>query len=75
MTPEQFTYWLQWFVEIAWDTPSEQEWSIIKDHLATVFNKVTPKYPWIWTQPIRPIQPTTQPYTNPANPFWPSIIC
>ena len=42
MTPEQFTYWLQGFVEIRGSTPTPGEWDIIKDHLATVFNKVTP---------------------------------
>jgi len=45
MTPEQFTYWLQGFIEINDPkTIGEKETQIIKDHLATVFNKVTPKY-------------------------------
>ena len=45
MTPEQFTYWLQGFIEINDPkTIGEKETQIIKDHLCTVFNKVTPKY-------------------------------
>lgn len=44
MTPEQFCYWLQGFNEINSTVPTEKQWSIIKDHLALVFNKVTPKY-------------------------------
>jgi len=45
MTPEQFSYWLQGFVEIQETTaPSERQWEIIKDHLQQVFNKKT-RYP------------------------------
>jgi len=43
MTPEQFTYWLQGFIEINDPkTIGEKETQIIKDHLSTVFKKVTP---------------------------------
>ena len=42
MTPENFAYWLQGFSEICGQTPSEEQWEIIKDHLNLVFNKVTP---------------------------------
>ncbi len=42
MTPENFVYWLQGYVEIAGQVPSIPQWEIIKDHLAHVFNKVTP---------------------------------
>src|SRR4051812_39118901 len=44
MTPEQFAYWLQGFSEINQDTPTPQQWKVIKDHLGLVFNKVTPNY-------------------------------
>lgn len=45
MTPEQFCYWLQGFAEVvAPDVPTEKQWVIIRDHLSTVFEKVTPKY-------------------------------
>lgn len=45
MTTEQFAYWLQGFFEIQGAkevTPTQVQ--IIKDHLALVFNKVTPHY-------------------------------
>jgi hypothetical protein len=45
MTTEQFCYWLQGFVELRGSTPTPGEWDVIKDHLATVFKKVTPNYP------------------------------
>lgn len=44
MTPEQFAYWLQGFTELSPDMerPSAAQWQAIKDHLQTVFVKVTP---------------------------------
>lgn len=44
MTPENFIYWLQGKLEIG-DTKSlnEQEVQIIKDHIALVLKKETPK--------------------------------
>lgn len=42
MTPEQFAYWLQGFVELSGQHPTEAQWNGIKAHLQTVFNKVTP---------------------------------
>ena len=73
MTPEQFTYWIQGFIEINDPkTIGEKETQIIKDHLATVFNKVTPNYKpndtGIWEAP----------YPQPTYPDWftkPTIIC
>jgi hypothetical protein len=43
MTPEQFAYWLQGYVELIGNRPSEARWKAIKEHLATVFVKVTPE--------------------------------
>lgn len=44
MTPEQFTYWLQGFVELNPDIqPTKEQWQMIKEHLQTVFKKVTPE--------------------------------
>ena len=43
MTPEAFAYWLQGYMEV--QNPKEinkTQTQIIKDHLALVFNKVTP---------------------------------
>lgn len=46
MTPEQFAYWLQGFVETnSGNPPNVWQWKMIKDHLQTCFNKVTPNYP------------------------------
>ena len=43
MTPEQFTYWLQGFVELGKGAaPTAEQWKSIQEHLATVFKKVTP---------------------------------
>jgi len=43
MTPEQFIYWMQGFAELTeTDTISEKQWTVIKDHLALVFDKQTP---------------------------------
>jgi hypothetical protein len=43
MTPEQFTYWLQGFVELGKGAaPTPEQWKSIQEHLATVFKKVTP---------------------------------
>lgn len=45
MTPQDFTYWLQGFVEMTEaDTISDAQWKMIKDHLKLTMNKQTPKY-------------------------------
>jgi hypothetical protein len=60
MTPEQFTYWLQGFMEILDPTMiHEKETQIIKDHLKTVFNKVTPEY---INTPTIGVKDFTEPY-------------
>ncbi len=46
MDPLQFCYWLQGFAELNSGTPpNDMQWKAIRDHLALVFNKVTPSYP------------------------------
>ncbi|MDE1179487.1 hypothetical protein [Paraburkholderia sp.] len=43
MTAEQFAYWLQGFTELTQgQTPSPAQWKCIREHLETVFKKVTP---------------------------------
>lgn len=43
MTPENFAYWLQGFVELTQgQTPNPAQWKSIQEHLGTVFKKVTP---------------------------------
>lgn len=52
-----FAYWLQGRMEMLPNQlPSETEWKMIRDHLATVFNKVTPTYPTP-TYPHSPLNP------------------
>ena len=43
MTEQQFAYWLQGFAELNAGPPTAEQWQSIREHLATVFNKVTPK--------------------------------
>lgn len=61
MTPEQFCYWLQGRCELQPDTlPTEAEWKMIREHLQTVFVKVTP--------PLQEVVPIT---VSPFGPeFW-----
>lgn len=43
MSPEQFCYWLQGFAELSGDNPpTPEQWKSIREHIATVFKKVTP---------------------------------
>lgn len=62
MTPEQFAYWLNGFVELsAGEHPTPEQWMSITEHLKTVFKKVTPAYqspslgaPGLRTMELRP---------------------
>jgi hypothetical protein len=42
MTEQQFVYWLQGFSELNINPPTALQWQSIREHLATVFKKVTP---------------------------------
>lgn len=43
MTPEQFAYWMQGFVELTnGEPPTDAQWAAMVEHLKTVFVKVTP---------------------------------
>ena len=42
MTPEQFCYWLQGRLELNDSPLSAEETKMVKEHLATVFHKITP---------------------------------
>ena len=41
MTPEQLAYWLQGFAELNRTPPTPEQWTSIREHLATVFAKMT----------------------------------
>ncbi len=62
MSPENFVYWLQGFLEISnceHLTLDNTQIKIIQDHIELVLKKETPNY----------IFPTPQPLTTPYNPF------
>lgn len=62
MTAEQFTYWLQGFMEVA--DPIELDSSqtaVIKHHLALVFNKQTPNRPLTEPNPLSNKSGTSKP--------------
>lgn len=43
MTPEQFAYWMQGFVELnSGKAPTEAQWKSITEHLGQIFVKKTP---------------------------------
>lgn len=60
MTNEQFVYWLQGFMELNTEPLTKRE-QMIKDHLQTVFHKVTPPNPYqnrdLIGKPVGTIEP------------------
>ncbi|QJW56160.1 hypothetical protein HL670_03049 [Serratia plymuthica] len=40
MTPEQFVYWLQKFVEVNGESPNDVQWNLIKKHLQMASIKI-----------------------------------
>lgn len=80
MTPEQFCYWMQGFVELGGGSPpTTEQWDSIGKHLQQVFNKVTPP---VRQSPNAPkVDPSKvnqfdrqNPWSNPT-PFDDRIIC
>ena len=43
MTAEQFAYWFQGFAELSETPPTQAQWDSMREHVATVFKKVTPQ--------------------------------
>ena len=81
MTPEQFCYWMQGFVELSGgNVPTPEQWTSIGEHLQQVFNKKTPP---IKITPAPEVNPAQVPPFNPDQPSyrWPidikpsDIIC
>lgn len=62
MNSDQFAYWLQGFAELHSEPPSAEQWQSIREHLATVFTKVTPPVAapdWMkWATPAVPLDMT-----------------
>lgn len=84
MTPEQFCYWMQGFVELSGGfPPTAEQWHSISEHLQTVFNKKTPPVSAPTINPARvppQVDPTTvKPYDGYRQGDWPfkpsDIIC
>jgi hypothetical protein len=72
MTAEQFTYWLQGFMEICNpETLDESQTQIIKDHLKLVFDKKTPDRTITMPGTTTPLAPMpTTPYPKWQEPHW-----
>ena len=80
MTPEQFTYWLKGFMEIANPTHlTTKQLEIVKDHLDLVFDKKTPDRNTVGWTPDWTVMPGTTtpvlPYTYPDLNDRTTIIC
>jgi len=76
MTTEQFTYWLQGFMEVANPTTlDETQTQIIKDHLALVFNKQTPNRNTLPDLDFGINNPITNPTLNYNNDLDTTKIC
>jgi hypothetical protein len=70
MTPENFAYWLQGFVELHdSEKLSKEQWASIKDHLKLTMNKQTPQR----TIGLKPLEFDNDNFT--PNPEGIQIIC
>lgn len=65
MGAQQFAYWLQGFAELNEAPPTPEQWQSIREHLATVFVKVTPPV----GTPTQIWPGTAWPPTTAAKPF------
>lgn len=76
MTPEQFVYWLQGFLEtsnpISINATQTRQ---IKDHLNLVFEKVTPTTVVETTPPLNIIQPKPYNYNSGPDNINTTILC
>jgi hypothetical protein len=80
MTPENFTYWLNGFVELTGSIPpSEGQWKSICEHLSTVFSKITPPVQVAGgannLQQQQMQMPRLQDYWTPAFPGQMTVTC
>lgn len=78
MTSEQFCHWLRGFAELSIvEQPTAEQWKSIKEHLATVFNQITPPFNNPPPSPLTYLPPAPWPkrLTIPFDPFRPIITC
>jgi hypothetical protein len=55
MEPRDFCLWLQGFSELNAEVPTQEQWDSIREHLATVFNKITPEVKFAEAKPKPPV--------------------
>ena len=62
MSPENFIYWLNGFVEMGGERPTEEQWKMLKEHLALTMQKITTTTislpPQYFPNPGRPMELT-----------------
>ena len=70
-----FAYWLNGFAELNESPPTEAQWQAIKDHLALVFNKVTPLLADTDIMPGYPRSPSdaSRPLWQISKVGWPTV--
>lgn len=67
MTPEQFVYWLQGFVELNKDRlPTNEQWDMIKENLKIAFNKIKGQQ-LIYTKALKWIEEDSKKSTCPCS--------
>lgn len=65
MTHQDFTYWLNGFVELNnGQCPTPAQWKSICEHLSLVFNKVTPQVTEIGISTNKPFSGTPDPFIS-----------
>ncbi len=69
MDAQQFAYWLQGFAELNDTPPTKAQWESIREHLALVFEKVTPPIRMAPNQPQRQLTKNDfLPWVQPQSP-------
>lgn len=76
MTAEQFAYWLQGYAELNAAPPTAEQWQSIREHLGTVFNKITPNIE-LPSVPFAPghVPPWPQTYCISSDPITATLTC
>jgi hypothetical protein len=61
MSPENFIYWLNGFVEMGGERPTDEQWLIIKEHLVLAMSKktmlsISQNQPPLYFDPAKPME-------------------